>query len=199
MAWRVNYDQDKIFSAVDNALFGTVAFHDGGSVHAIPTAIWREDKYIYIHGSNGSRLLNFLRTGAQVCVSITHMDGLVLARSAMHHSINYTSVCIYGSFEAVSEASKNKHMERFLEHWMPGRWEHVRTPYPNELAAVTIMRILIQEAVLKSRQGSPMDLESDMQVPVWSGIVPAKLEWQQPQQEEVQNNADFPGLSLRTL
>ena len=137
-------------------------FYDGAIAHAIPTTIWREENHLYIHGSNGSRLLKFLHTGAQVCVSVTNIHGLVLARSAFHHSINYNSVCIYGAFEAVAEDTKKNHMHCFMEHSMPGRWQYVRIPNKKELAATTIMRIAIVEAVLKSRQGPPKDDVSDM-------------------------------------
>lgn len=199
MKERANYEQTAILAAIDNALVGTIAFHDGTNIHAIPTAIWREGEYLYIHGSNGSRLLKFLQTGAQVCVSITHIHGLVLARSAFHHSMNYSSVCIYGSFEVVEETAKNQHMQNFMEHWMPGRWEQVRLPDKNELAATTIMRILISEAVLKSRQGPPKDDEKDMEHPVWAGIVPLCLEWQTPKQVVEQKNQNLPGKGVRSL
>src|SRR5262249_50698206 len=154
---RANYDQEAIFAAVDNALFCTIAFYDGASVHAIPTAIWREGEHLYIHGSNGSRLLKFLQTGAEVCVSLTNLHGLVLARSALHHSINYSSVCIYGVFESVAIEDKLARMKYFMEHWMPGRWQYVRPPNEKELASISILRIAIHEAVLKSRQGPPAD------------------------------------------
>ena len=93
---RASYDRQAIFKTIDDSFFATIAFYDGDTVHAIPTAIWREDEHLYIHGSNGSRLIKHLQSGAQVCVSMTNMHGLVLARSAFHHSMNYSSVCIYG-------------------------------------------------------------------------------------------------------
>lgn len=191
---RANYDKSAIFKAIDEALVGTIAFQEGGQVHAIPTAIWREEEYLYIHGSNGSRLLKVLQTGTQICVTITHLHGLVLARSAFHHSMNYCSVCIYGSFEMVAESAKENHMRYFLEHWMPGRWQHVRTPDKNELAATTVMRMPIIEAVLKSRSGPPKDDDNDLQQQVWAGVVPLHLQWQPPQQVPEQNNTDLPGL-----
>src|SRR5687768_4781058 len=92
MKERANYDQSALFQVIDTALMGTIAFNEDGHVHAIPTAIWREKDYLYIHGSNGSRMLKTLQTGIQACVSITHLHGLVLARSAFNHSMNYSSV-----------------------------------------------------------------------------------------------------------
>ncbi|QLH43416.1 MAG: pyridoxamine 5'-phosphate oxidase family protein [Coxiellaceae bacterium] len=199
LSQRASYDQATIFAILDQALFATIAFSDGVDVHAIPTAIWREGSHLYIHGSNGSRLLKMLQKGMQVCVSVTHIHGLVLARSAFHHSINYASVCIYGVFETVAESTKNQHMQRFVEHWMPGRWQHLRQPDKSELAATTIMRIVIKEAVLKSRQGPPKDDADDMVYPVWAGVVPLQPQWQTPQQVVEQEGHNLPGLSVRDL
>lgn len=190
---RANYDRETIYNIIDQAFVGTIAFYDGENIHAIPTAIWREGSQLYIHGSNGSRLLKHLQTGAEVCVSITNMHGLVLARSAFHHSMNYSSVCIYGSFAVAAEKDKNNHMQRFLEHWIPGRWQHVRQPNKNELAATTIMHISLEEAVAKLRQGGPADDPEDMNHPVWAGLIPLELTWQTPQQTPEQTNLDLPG------
>jgi nitroimidazol reductase NimA-like FMN-containing flavoprotein (pyridoxamine 5'-phosphate oxidase superfamily) len=194
---RANYDRAVIHAVLDEALFGTIAFNDGVSAHAIPTVIWREDEYLYIHGSNGSRLLKLLQTGVQVCVAVTNIHGLVLARSGFHHSMNYSSVCIYGAFGMVPDAEKIEHMQNFLEHWMPGRWQYTRLPDKNELAATTIMRISIVEAASKSRQGPPKDDEMDMTQSVWAGVVPLRLQWQAPLQVAEQQGADLPGLSVR--
>lgn len=190
---RASYDQSAIYAVIDAALMGTIAFCEGGHVHAIPTAIWRENDFLYIHGSNGSRMLKTLQTGAQACVSITQLDGLVLARSAFHHSMNYSSVCIYGVFEVVAETEKEKHLRYFLEHWVPGRWEYLRTPDKTELAATTIMRIPIVEAVLKSRSGPPKDDATDMEQNVWAGVVPLKLRWGEPEQVAQQAEVNLPG------
>lgn len=199
MSERADYDQAAIHAVLDQAFFCTVAFNDGNSVHAIPTAIWREQDYLYIHGSNGSRLLKVLQTGAQVCVSVTNMHGLVLARSAFHHSMNYASVCVYGVFEKVPEENKMQHMQYFLEHWLPDRWQHVRIPDKTELAATTILRMPIVEAVLKSRQGAPKDDETDLDQKIWAGVIPIKMQWQTPIQVTEQNNCDLPGKSTRDL
>jgi uncharacterized protein len=194
---RASYDQAAIYAALDEAPFATIAFNAEGSVHAIPTAAWREENHLYIHGSNGSRLLKTLQMGAQACVVVANMHGLILARSAVKHSMNYSSVCIYGIFEPVAEASKNSHMQRFMEHWLPGRWQYVRQPDQKELAATTILRIPIVEAVLKTRQGPPTDYEEDMGLAVWAGIAPLHLQWQTPEQVEEQEKSNLPGLCLR--
>lgn len=190
---RASYDQEAIFAALDEAIIGTIAFHDGINVHAIPTAIWREEGHLYIHGSNGSRLLKHLQTAAQVCVSVSNIHGFVLARSAFHHSMNYSSVCLYGAFDIVAEVEKERHMKKFMEHWMPGRWQYVRPPNKNELAATTIMRIPIIEAVLKSRNGPPKDDTEDLEQQVWAGIMPLHLQSRIPQQVVEQTNNQLPG------
>lgn len=190
---RASYDQEKIYEVVDKALFATVSFYDGNDVYAIPMAVWREEEHLYIHGSTGSRLMRALQDGKQACVSITHIDGLVLARSAPHHSINYRSVNIHGSFEAVAEENKVKHMQRFIEHWIPGRWPHVRLPTKKELSATMILHMPITEAAFKSRQGPPTDLDEDLEHAVWAGVVPIQTQWQTPEQVLEQGNANFPG------
>lgn len=194
---RADYDQEKIFAILDDALFGTIAFVEGNTIHAIPMLVWREEEYLYIHGSNGSRLVKMLQLKQQVCVSITHLQGLVLARAAPPHSLNYSSVCIYGVFETVAAENKNEHMKYFFEHWIPGRWQHIRPPNKKDLAATTILRIPIIEAVLKSRQGPPKDSEGDMQQPVWAGVIPLALQWGKPQQVVEQENGDLPGKTVR--
>ncbi len=194
---RAGYESAAIHAVIDESPFATIAFSDGINVHAIPTAIWRESGHLYIHGSNGSRLINLLGLGAQVCVSMTRIHGLVLARSAFHHSMNYHSVCIYGVFETVNSDAKNQHMQRFLEHWMPGRWQYMRQPDKTELAATTIMRIPITEAVLKRREGPPKDDAADMGQPVWAGVVPLHAQWLTAEQVTDQNDADLPGKIVR--
>jgi uncharacterized protein len=196
---RSHYDRHEIYQVIDNAFYGTIAFSDGKNVHAIPTAIWRENDYLYIHGSNGSRLLRALKEGIAACVSITLMDGLVLARSAVAHSMNYRSVCVYGTFSPVADDDKAKHFQYFLEHWLPGRWQYVRPPSAQELAAVTVLQIPLTEAVLKSRRGQVTDYPQDLELPVWAGIVPLGQKWLAPQQTPEQNGADLPGKSLREI
>ncbi len=190
---RASYDSEKIHDVIDKALFATIAFYDDNHVHAIPMAVWRENNHLYIHGSTGSRLMRSLQSGKQTCITITHIDGLVLARSALHHSMNYRSVCIYGNFEAVAEENKLKHMERFLEHWVPDRWQYVRLPTKKELSATMILHMPIHEAAFKSRQGPPTDSPEDMEHPVWAGVVPIQEEWKKPEQVVEQNDPNLPG------
>jgi nitroimidazol reductase NimA-like FMN-containing flavoprotein (pyridoxamine 5'-phosphate oxidase superfamily) len=149
-------------------------------VHCIPTACWREGEHLYIHGSNGSRMLKVATHGAQICVTITHLDGLVLARSAFHHSMNYRSAVIYGVFDIVEGAAKAAALDTFVEKIAPGRSREVRPGDANELAATTVLRIAMREAAAKIRKGGPKDDEADMTREVWAGVLPLALQPQAP-------------------
>lgn len=174
-AHRGNYDKAMLHAIVDDAWVCHVAFADEQGVHCIPTACWREGDYLYIHGSNGSRMLKVAQAGAQVCVTITHLDGLVLARSAFNHSMNYRSAMIYGVFEAVSDEHKSAALDTFLEHIAPGRGQEARRGNPRELAATTVLRISLAEAASKVRTGGPNDDSEDLDRPVWAGVLPMAL------------------------
>jgi nitroimidazol reductase NimA-like FMN-containing flavoprotein (pyridoxamine 5'-phosphate oxidase superfamily) len=150
-----------------------IAFTVDGQPHCIPTAHWRVDETLYIHGSNGSRLLRALGEGASACVGVTLVDGLVLARSIFHHSMNYRSAMIYGKFLPVTdEAEKWAAFEAFAEKVGPGRWAQARQPNKQEYAATTLLALPIEQAVAKVRQGPPIDDEADLTIPVWAGVVP---------------------------
>lgn len=172
IAERGCYDRSVIDGIIDLAWHCHVAFAAAGSIHCIPTACWREGGHLYIHGSNGSRLLRALGEGAQACVCITHIDGLVLARSAFNHSMNYRSVVIYGQFEQVSEDAKPLALQRFMQRIDGNRVTEAREPDRNELAATTLLRISTAEAAAKVRAGGAHDDEADLELPVWSGVLP---------------------------
>lgn len=175
VAQRAHYDAATLHAILDEAYVCHVAFSDAHGVHCIPTACWREDDHLYIHGSNGSRMLRLAAEGAQVCVTVTHLDGLVLARSAFNHSMNYRSAVIYGVFEEVPEAHKAAVLDAFMEHIAPGRRHEVRAGNRKELAATTVLRIALAEAATKVRTGGPKDDEEDMDRPVWAGVLPMAL------------------------
>ncbi|MFW6166219.1 MAG: pyridoxamine 5'-phosphate oxidase family protein, partial [Ralstonia sp.] len=121
VAQRSHYDRTTLYTIIDAAYLCHLAFADEHGVHCIPTACWREGDHLYIHGSNGSRMLKLAASGAQVCATITHLDGLVLARSAFHHSMNYRSAVVYGAFEVVEGAAKVAALDTFVEFIAPGR------------------------------------------------------------------------------
>lgn len=194
---RAQYDRQVIYEVIDAAIYGVIAFSDGEDVHAIPTAIWRVEDALYIHGSRASRLLQELIQGRPVCVSVAHIDALVLARSAFAHSINYRSVCIYGVFSSVPESMKEESLRHFLENLAPGRWQYVRKPTPQELSATDVLRIPLLECVYKGRQGPVKDLAPDMDHPVWAGLAPMQQQWLELQQDLGQNAENLPGKVLK--
>jgi nitroimidazol reductase NimA-like FMN-containing flavoprotein (pyridoxamine 5'-phosphate oxidase superfamily) len=167
-----DYDLSTLHAIVDAAWLCHVAFHDGACTHCIPTACWREDDYLYIHGSNGSRMVRRLLDDSEACVTITHLDGLVLARSAFSHSMNYRSAMVYGRFEAVDGDGKRMAMEAFMEKILPGRQADVRPGNEQEYAATTVLRIPLAEAACKVRTGGPNDDEADLAWPAWAGVLP---------------------------
>jgi nitroimidazol reductase NimA-like FMN-containing flavoprotein (pyridoxamine 5'-phosphate oxidase superfamily) len=176
IAENAHYDSDSLYAIIDAAYLCHVAFADDKGSHCIPTACWREGDHLYIHGSNGGRMIKVLAKGAQACVTITHLDGLVLARAAFNHSMNYRSAMIYGVFERVAdEEEKRASMAAFMEKIAPGRQAQARPGNDKEFAATTIMRIALDEAACKSRRGGPIDDPEDMDVAVWAGELPFVL------------------------
>lgn len=165
------YESATLHAIIDAAYVCHVAFADERGPHCIPTACWRNGEHLYIHGSNGSRMIKRLLE-SDSCVTITHIDGLVLARSAFNHSMNYRSAMIYGRFERVEEDGKRPAMEAFMDSLLPGRQAEVRAGNDKEYAATTVLRIALDEAVCKVRSGGPEDDDEDMSWPVWAGVLP---------------------------
>lgn len=171
---RAHYDADTIAAIVDAAMLCTVAFQLDGAVHAIPTIHWREGGHLYLHGAKASRMLKALTEG-EACVTIALADGLVLARSAMHHSMNYRSVVVYGRFEAVTEpAHKLASLRAFIDGLYPGRWDTLRPITEKELNATSVLRIALDEASAKVRDWGVKDDEEDLDWPVWAGVIPLR-------------------------
>jgi nitroimidazol reductase NimA-like FMN-containing flavoprotein (pyridoxamine 5'-phosphate oxidase superfamily) len=171
VASNAHYDAATLHAIIDDAYLCHIAFSDGKGAHCIPTACWREGEHLYIHGSNGSRMLKRLMEG-ECCVTITHVDGLVLARSAFNHSMNYRSAMVYGRFEVVEGDAARRAMEAFMEKLVPGRQADVRPGSDKEYAATTVMRIPLTEAACKMRTGAPNDDEEDLGWPAWAGVLP---------------------------
>ncbi len=171
IARNASYEQDLVRAIVDAAYICHIAFSDEHGAHCIPTACWREGDHLYIHGSNGSRMLKQLMA-QDACVTITHLDGLVMARSAFNHTMNYRSVMIYGRFEAVDETEQRRSLDAFMEHLAPGRKSEVRGGNDKEHAATTVLRIPLAEAACKVRSGGVEDDEEDMAVAAWAGVLP---------------------------
>src|SRR4051794_15164120 len=167
---RGSHDATTIHAILDEALIGHVAWvADGNRPAVIPTLIARDGENLLIHGSSASRTLRALRAGTEACVEVTHVDGIVLARSAFHHSMNYRSAILYGTLE---EAPDKEHaLEVFTEKLVPGRWPHVRWPNRKELKATSVLQLPITEGSAKARTGPPVDDDEDYELDVWAGVV----------------------------
>ena len=178
---RGSYDRESIYRILDEAIICHVGFAVDGQPYVIPTGFARIGDDLYIHGSSASRMLRNIAEGIDVCVTATLIDGLVLARSAFHHSMNYRSVVILGSAVLVDDPDeKNRALEAFTEHIIPGRWADVRWPNELELKATTVLRLPIEEASAKIRTGGPIDDEEDYALDVWAGVIPLSLEASRP-------------------
>jgi uncharacterized protein len=172
---RGRYDRDTIHSILDEALFCHVGFVSDGQPFVIPTLHARVGDVLYLHGSQASRMLRELRGGTSVCVTATIVDGLVLARSAFNHSMNYRSVVVLGVAEEVGGAEKMEALRAVAEHVISGRWDDVRQPNEKELRATSVLRLPLDRTSAKIRTGPPKDDEADMDLPVWAGVLPLRL------------------------
>jgi nitroimidazol reductase NimA-like FMN-containing flavoprotein (pyridoxamine 5'-phosphate oxidase superfamily) len=174
---RGNFDRDTINAILDEGFFCHVGFVVDGQPYVIPTGYGRVGNVLYIHGSAASRMLRHLSEGVNVCVTVRLVDGLVLARSAFHHSMNYRSVMVLGRAEFVDDAEeKNKALEALSEHIIRGRWAEVRRPNELELKTTKVLRLPIEEASAKIRTGDPIDDEEDYEMNVWAGVLPLSLQ-----------------------
>lgn len=172
---RGEYEVGQIYQILDEALICQVGFAVKGQPYVIPTAYGRIGDRLYLHGSPASRMLRSLQAGIEVCVSVTLLDGLVLARSAFHHSMNYRSVVVFGTATVVeSLAEKEAALKAFTEHVVPGRWDEVRSPTEAELKGTLVLALPLEEASAKVRTGPPVDDAADYELPVWAGEVPLR-------------------------
>jgi nitroimidazol reductase NimA-like FMN-containing flavoprotein (pyridoxamine 5'-phosphate oxidase superfamily) len=170
---RAATDPALLHAVLDEALICHVGFVDGDAPVVIPTSYGRDGDVLYLHGSTGSRTMRHLATGAPVCVTVTLLDGLVLARSVMHHSMNYRSAVIFGAARAVTEPAERMHaFEVITEHLVPGRWADARHPNRREAAATAIVALDLTEASVKLRTGGPNDDAQDLDAGTWAGVLP---------------------------
>jgi uncharacterized protein len=170
---RGHYERETVCSILDTAFVCHVGFSVDGQPFVIPTNFGRSGDTLYLHGSAASRMLKILSGGVPVCVTVTHVDGLVLARSAFHHSVNYRSVVILGKAQLVEDpAEKMEALRIFTEHVMKGRWSDVRIPTEQELKATIVLSLPLEEVSAKVRTGGPIDDEADYALPVWAGVLP---------------------------
>lgn len=176
MPSRGHYERELVYQILDEGLVCHIGFTIDGQPFVIPTAYGRVDDHLYIHGAVASRMMRSLANGIKVCVSVTLLDGLVLARTAFHHSMNYRSVVIFGTATLVQDTNqKLLALEAFTEHIVPGRWAEVRQPTPQELMVTSVLELPLDEASAKVRSGPPDDELQDHNIPVWAGVIPLEL------------------------
>jgi nitroimidazol reductase NimA-like FMN-containing flavoprotein (pyridoxamine 5'-phosphate oxidase superfamily) len=178
---RGSYDRAVVNAILDEGLVCHIGFTVDGQPFVTPTTYARIDDRLYIHGSIASRMLKNLATGAPMCFTVTLLDGLVLARSAFHHSMNYRSVMVFGTaFEVKDPAERLRAFEAVVNHMMPGRFNATRQPDEQELKATSVLALDINEASAKVRNGPVSDAEEDYALPYWAGVLPMKLMPQSP-------------------
>jgi nitroimidazol reductase NimA-like FMN-containing flavoprotein (pyridoxamine 5'-phosphate oxidase superfamily) len=178
---RGTYERESVYGILDEGLVCHVGFVADGEPFVIPTGYARVGDRLYVHGSAASRMLRTLAGGVRVCVTVTLLDGLVLARSAFHHSMNYRSVVVFGTASVVEdEAEKSEALRAFTEHIIRGRWTDVRPPDEGELKKTLVLKLPLAEASAKIRTGPPIDDEEDYQLPVWAGVIPLGLNAGEP-------------------
>ena len=175
------YDREAAYRILDEGFICHVGFLADGQPFVIPTSYGRKDANLYIHGSAASRMLRQMKEGVAVCVTVTLLDGLVLARSVFNHSMNYRSVVILGKATLVDDPEEKLEALRLLsEHILPGRWGDARQPNERELKATSVLRVPIEEFSAKVRTGPPIDDAEDYAFPTWAGVVPLEIKAGEP-------------------
>jgi nitroimidazol reductase NimA-like FMN-containing flavoprotein (pyridoxamine 5'-phosphate oxidase superfamily) len=177
---RAAYDAEAVHAVLDAAPMGHLGFVVDGQPFVIPMLYGRVGDAVYLHGSVASRLMRTMADGVPVCLSVTLVDGLVLARSAFHHSMNYRSAVAFGSAVRVDGDEQVAGLKAISEHLRPGRWDEVREPSEVELRQTSVLRLDVEEASAKARTGGPVDEPEDLDLPVWAGVVPCALVWGTP-------------------
>ena len=173
---RGSHELETIHQILDAAFLAHIGFCVDGQPFVIPTNFGREGETLYVHGSAASRMLKELSTGVPACVTVTHVDGLVLARSAFHHSMNYRSVVAFGTARKIEDPEQKMHALRVIsDHLINGRWDEVREPNEKEMKQTSVLEFTIEEASAKVRTGGPIDDEEDYALPVWAGVLPLSL------------------------
>ncbi len=182
---RGSHELESIYRILDAAFLAHVGFCVSGQPFVIPTNYGREADTLFIHGSAASRMLRELDKGVPACVTVTHVDGLVLARSAFHHSMNYRSVVAFGTARKVDDPERKLHALKVIsDHLIKGRWDEVREPNEREMKQTAVLEFAIEEASAKVRTGGPVDDEEDYSLGVWAGVLPLSLVAAEPKGDE---------------
>lgn len=178
---RGNFDRKVIYKILDEGFVCHVGFSIDNQPFVLPTAYARVDDQLLIHGSAASRMMKSMALEINVCVAVTLVDGLVLARSAFHHSMNYRSVVVFGKAEVIrDEGEKARALQAFTQHIIPHRWSEVRPPNKKELKGTMILSLALDEASAKIRSGDPVDDEEDYAMDVWAGVIPLEVSTKEP-------------------
>ena len=195
VAKRGIYDKERIYEIVDDALICHVGFVADGRPFVIPTLHARVGDEILLHGATTSRLMRHAGAGHELCITVTHVDGVVLARSVFNHSMNYRSAVLFGRGRAIVEdEAKMAALEAFTNRLMPGRWAAARPPNDKELKATTVVAVTIESASAKARSGPPVDEEEDYVLPHWAGVLPLHLDYGHPvTDEQLPEGIEVPG------
>jgi nitroimidazol reductase NimA-like FMN-containing flavoprotein (pyridoxamine 5'-phosphate oxidase superfamily) len=189
------YDKETIYSILDEGIVCHVGFIINDKPFVIPTAYVRVDDYIYIHGAKSNQMINAINEGSEACITVTLLDGYVLARSAFHHSMNYRSVVIFGKGKIVEDdEEKMSALKAFTEHVVKGRWDDVREPSEKEMNTTSVLKFPIEEASAKVRTGPPVDDKDDYDMNVWAGVLPVKTMFGEPIRDgQLKENVSVPG------
>ncbi|MGH3899231.1 MAG: pyridoxamine 5'-phosphate oxidase family protein [Pseudonocardiaceae bacterium] len=179
---RARHDPAELFALLDSELVCHLGLVLDGAPLVLPTGYGRDGDTLYLHGSSGAASLMAASQGAPVCVTVTRLDGVVYARSAFHHSMNYASAVIHGTARKVTDSDELRHgLRTLVEHLAPGSWEHSRSPTRKEIAAVTVLALSLEEASVKVRTGPPVDDDSDVAAGrAWAGVLPLTTQWGAP-------------------
>jgi uncharacterized protein len=173
---RGSHDRETIRAILDEGIVCHVAFSEGATPIVLPMVYGRSGDVLYLHGARANRMLGRLAEGAPACIGVTHLDGLVLARSAFHTSVNYRSVVLFGTAQSVADPAETERAFRcIVEHAIPQRWPDVRPPSAPEIAASQLLRFPIEEGSAKIRAGGPIEEEADYAISTWAGVLP--LHW----------------------
>ncbi|MEU6711604.1 pyridoxamine 5'-phosphate oxidase family protein [Nonomuraea sp. NPDC046802] len=182
---RGSTDRNDLYEVLDTGLICHLGVVVNGHPMVVPTGYGRIGETLYLHGSTGATSLR-AGDGAEICVTVTHLDGVVLARSIFHHSVNYRSAVIYGQARLVNDPDERMAGLRALsEQLAPGQWDYVRQPSRKELAATSVLALSLEEASVKIRRGGPKDEEEDYDLPVWAGVLPLVTTWGEPEPDSV--------------
>jgi nitroimidazol reductase NimA-like FMN-containing flavoprotein (pyridoxamine 5'-phosphate oxidase superfamily) len=193
LAKRAHFDKESIYAILDEALFCTISYVADGKPFSIPTAFVRYNDKIYVHGSVGSHFIREIEKGIPVCISVTMMDAIVVARSAFHHSINYRSVVIFATAEKIeSLVDKKDAFEWLTNKIVPHSWNYLRRIKENEIKKTIALSFSLNEASAKIRTGMPIDEEEDLGLPIWSGLIPIQAIRQAPQADNYSQQIPLP-------